>query len=395
MEKTVVTHSSLATLRECPQKYYLKYVMGIRPMEKSESIRVGSLVHHALDLMAKNPEKPIEEIIVETKAFAGKEQERRIEAMRDATEAEKKDQIAQFITESILIQEILTVYHWRWSLHEVKVVESEKAFESQIYNPDTNKPSRTFQIAGKIDRIVTMPSGDFALMETKTTRESLDVNSDYWKRLPLDVQISLYYLASQSLGYPVTSILYDVIRVPTIKPRELTQTETAVLIDMGTYSTRLEQGKEPVLIAEEVQVAVVGDLNPKAGVFPERIVVNGHEAEIIPGKAGVAIRETPELYGMRLRKLLVEKHEEFFARREIPRTDTDLSLARMELWVQTQILNERMKRGCWERNDRACRSFFGYCPFWKICTSRLQEGEMPEGFEVVDNLHPELKETEE
>ena len=56
------------------------------------------------------------------------------------------------------------------------------------------------------------------VLERKTTSEDISTGATYWKRLTLDVQVSTYLVAAASLGYPVTSTLFDVLRKPGQKP---------------------------------------------------------------------------------------------------------------------------------------------------------------------------------
>lgn len=48
--------------------------------------------------------------------------------------------------------------------------------------------------------------------------EDIQPDSDLWRRLQIDSQISMYVLAARRLGYPVECVLYNVTRKPTIKP---------------------------------------------------------------------------------------------------------------------------------------------------------------------------------
>jgi RecB family exonuclease len=112
--------------------------------------------------------------------------------------------------------------HWAaagQSLSSLETVATELPFELPIVNPETGSPSPLFQFAGKIDRIVKMPDGRMAVLETKTTSESLDADSDYWRRLRIDTQISGYIVAAQVVGYPVETVIYDVVKKPGIKPK--------------------------------------------------------------------------------------------------------------------------------------------------------------------------------
>src|SRR3989304_6889133 len=116
---------------------------------------------------------------------------------------------------------LLVGYEWRWQNAPLEVVASESRFELPLINPQSNKPSSIFNLAGRQDGIVQLEDGRFALLESKLVSESLESNSDYWTRLQLDQQISIYIHAARRQGHALDTVLYDVTRKPTIKPNEI------------------------------------------------------------------------------------------------------------------------------------------------------------------------------
>ena len=85
---------------------------------------------------------------------------------------------------------------------------------------DENSAGREF-----IDHLtpLPLPDGRVAIVEFKTTRDEISPGSDYWKRLNIDRQVSVYMLGARALGYDATAVLYDAARVPGLRPRLLSR----------------------------------------------------------------------------------------------------------------------------------------------------------------------------
>lgn len=353
-----ITFSELKTLKTCARKHRLQYDLRIRPVKTDENFRFGSLVHEFHDYRSRY------------------DVQQTISLMYD------------FVDDPIewnYLSAVIAAHEWRWAEMNEKmgIVASEVEFEVPIVNPESGKSSRTFTLAGKIDKIVRMPSGNLAILEYKTTSRDLSADSEYWQHLRMDSQISLYFLAAQQKGWNVTSILYDVIKKPKLQPRELTQAETKLLSETGDYLTRLNQGEEPELIGNFLWNGIDGD-----------ITINQTPVEIVEGKKGYSIVESPEMYGQRLMKYLAKNHEQFLARREIARSVRDVEEIQRELWIQTKVLLERRRGVYWEKNDSACITF-STCPYFALCANGFDPEDphftLDDRFMIIEESHPELK----
>ncbi|MCH7891501.1 MAG: hypothetical protein IH921_08360, partial [Gemmatimonadetes bacterium] len=139
----------------------------------------------------------------------------RMEAVRNVREE------AAVHAELEMVRRLFMGHRWRWGEDELEVVATEQQFCIPLRNPKTGHPTQNFWLAGKIDRIVKLPEGPLAIQEYKTTGRSLGLDGELWQRLRFDQQIGIYFLAAKTLGHPVTEILYDVTRKPTLKPREI------------------------------------------------------------------------------------------------------------------------------------------------------------------------------
>jgi hypothetical protein len=111
---------------------------------------------------------------------------------------------------------VVAMYHDQ-GLAPLKMIASEIEFALPLRNAKGRKTGS--YIAGKIDGIGRW-NNELAVVEHKTTSDNIEPGSDYWRRLAIDQQISLYYYAAPELGFDVATVLYDVIRKPTIRLRK-------------------------------------------------------------------------------------------------------------------------------------------------------------------------------
>lgn len=98
--------------------------------------------------------------------------------------------------------------------------------------------------------------------------------------------------------------------------------------------------------------------------------------------------ETPEQFGQRLLSDIGERPDYYYARREIPRLEDELSTFRAELWQQAIQLREHQKRNAWYRN--VGRMTCGFCEFAQLCLNSTPPIPTPTGFEILADVNPEL-----
>ena len=334
----LLTHSRLTCRKTCGKKHLLKYVYGIRRDYSAAPLRLGSNVHNGLDAHKKGKSES-EAIAIACQGYP------------DAIAATQNPEFAlDLAVEQEVVARLLSGYFWRWAADTTikRIVASEQSFELPIINPETGKPTPTFRFAGKIDGIVELADGRTAVIEHKTTGDSIAPDSDYWARLAIDQQISGYVIASKAIGHPAETVLYDVIKKPGIKPRKVTKAEAETLATTGAYF-----------------------------------------GEAIDNRVAAGMIETPQMYGARLTADIAAEPDKYFARREIPRLTSDLDEFRQELWDMQRDMAEAIKHDRHFRNTAACVGF-GTCEYLSICANGIDPANPPSGFVRVNHLHPEL-----
>lgn len=262
-------------------------------------------------------------------------------------------------------------YQWFYTNDPIEVLASEVAFDLPLHLPKIGMPLPMKEVkrVGKIDHIIRW-QGMVGVLERKSTSRAIAADSDYWDKSKKDIQVSAYAAAFRDMigtgllpdsviaslcDEPLDRVgntLYDVFHKPTIKPKMLTQAETARFIAGGTYFGQ--------------QFAVQNLPHPTDPALSSYTVDGETVPEMEIGKKGFAIRETIGMFSARLLADIYERPEFYFVRREIPRTDKDIRDYRAKSFAiyQTQKLME--KHGVWYENELSCDNPFR-CSMKAIC----------------------------
>ena len=355
------TYSRMQSRRTCPKKHWIEYELGIRREASEAPLRIGSAIHEALDVHAAmgDTNKACAEIY---NAYSN------VPAWSSEYDWRVEEQtcLALFMG-----------YVWRWSNSGYEVIATEQEFKIPICDPKTgrqlwywgedsegNRVRVNAFFAGKIDKIVRLPDGRIANAEHKTTGSSIDDDSDYWKLLRVDTQITGYLYAARHEGYESDAVIYDVIRKPSISP-----TSIPLRDDFGLKIVTDKDGNR---------------LFKKDGT-PYQSVPKGRDASVSTRQ------ETPQEFGDRLRKDIGDRPDFYFQRREIPRLEQDIDQFKRELVATFYEMKAAREIGCHQRNTKACRVPFP-CTYREPCWNGFDfEHGTPEGFVRVEDIHPELK----
>lgn len=215
-------------------------------------------------------------------------------------------------------------YQKKWQESDRMIYETigtEIRFDAPLMNPETGGTSKTFHLSGKIDALAKeKATGKVVIVEHKTTSQDIGPGSDYWRKLPIDGQVSGYYCGAEALGHQASTCLYDVIRKPTIKPYK------------ATPEDKRKYNKD-------------GSLSKSCREFDE----------------------TPDEWYERLSEDIASRPDYYYARIEISRSDNDLLEYLFDMWAVSREIADAERMNRWSRNSQAC-SVYGTCEYFGVCT---------------------------
>jgi len=204
--RSLLTATSLSSLRRCPRQHYYRFEIGLSRLRTATPLRFGAAFHKGLELFhglfGQDTQTILGAVLADYEA---------VPDWADATE---------WAVERETLQALLLGYFWRYGSDDVEHIAVEQTFDLPLVNPQTGAASRTFCLAGKIDGIVRLPDARLAVLEVKTAGESIAPDAEYWLRLRCDAQVSQYVLAARAMGCDAATVLYDVTRKPTIRLRQ-------------------------------------------------------------------------------------------------------------------------------------------------------------------------------
>lgn len=248
---------------------------------------------------------------------------------------------------------LMAGYDVRWREHSYTVVGVEETITAPLVNIATGKPSRTFDLAGKLDVRLVDEAGRKVIMDHKTTSESLeDPNSDYWRQLIVESQPSHYMLLEWMNERKVDYCVWDVIRKPGIAPKGVSKTDVQMVLRNGEYCGT------PISLQAQTELEQTG-------------------------------RENFEMYEARLKRdCTVDRPEFYFARRSIPRLDNELIEYAGELWMHAEDIRLAIAGNRHPRTAKACIGNYGTCKFLTLCSGH--DSPDSERWKRKPWVHPEL-----
>jgi len=249
-----------------------------------------------------------------------------------------------------MIRGMLTAYDARWGdvQSNINVREIEKQYYADLPNVRSSGRSRTFRLAGKLDKL-TAEDATVTLTDHKTTQSDIeDPNSSYWRQIEVEGQPNQYELLLLANGIKVDQVIWDVVRKPAIKPKAIAKKDVAALASLHTYC-----------------------------------------GQHIECDAFEGMKETPELFELRVAQLMRDQGEKYFQRRSAKRTRSELSEYITELWDISQEIISARRLGRWYRNSGACMLYGTPCPYLGICSG----SDTPDSdrWERKESVHEELE----
>jgi hypothetical protein len=410
MRKLILSASAISTYKACPYRYKNAYVLGIRPVEDSESQRIGTNWHELLEISSLEPgsvcecdhtvstihEEGRSGYIITPRCAICEGTGRVPDNIMDAVVRvlnKRYENVPPGKEEAMALERTRLLYSligYRWYYQDIAepVVMREKKFRLPLLNPDTGHPVPNVFIDGKIDKIIN-PHRWLAVKEHKSTSKPIDNDSSYWSHLNLDTQTGIYVYATRRLQLMgeleeygikasddlISNISYDVYKKPKTSPKKLTQTDSKKFVENGQYC------------GQEFEV-----MQQCANITDGEIMINGENAEIEPGKkeGTFAIRETMEMYGARLLQDITQRPQDFFNCRDFGRTDKEIKALEYELYDIAKDIMSKIRADRWYHNEQQCEATFK-CNYCDSCYNgiKLDPDNPPAGMHCIFNRKEE------
>lgn len=183
--------------------------------------------------------------------------------------------------------------------------------------------------------------------ERKSTTSDIDPGSDYWPQLLLDPQISIYIHSAKWIGVHADGVLYDVLRVPNLRPYMATPVESRKY----TKATDKE---------------------------PSRLYAKQRESD-----------ESAEDYGARCLAAITKEPARYYQQQIVVRLEKEKLEAQYDAWQTATAIRDARRLKVWPRNPDSCRQYGRRCEFFNVCTGRASLDD-PIFYERRAKMHSEL-----
>jgi hypothetical protein len=261
---------------------------------------------------------------------------------------------------------MLCGYDARWAddMDRYEVLGVELEFAAPLVNPLTRATSRTWRIGGKLDVMVReRATRRDLIVEHKTASVDVGAGSEYWRRLRMDGQVSIYFDGARALGYDPQACLYDVLAKTGLRPSAI-----PVLDEAGVKIVLAANG-ERVRTKDGKKWRETGD------------TAAGYVVQTRP--------ETPEEYLARLIDAIAEDPNRFYQRGEVVRLEQEIEEAQHDIWQLGKQVRESDLAGRFPRNPDACVRYGQTCSFFDVCTGAASLSDETR-FRRVSEYHSEL-----
>ena len=240
--RATLTHSSLESFMRCPREFELAYRELLAPVAYPPALALGSAfhrgsetLHHGLRLeeALRVADEVIEGYVARAALGLSEERARELDDQGRGDRARVHAMLRGWYERHFVPCNGDAVRCDR----DLDVVETEVRIERPLVNPQTNRTSRLFLLAGRVDGIVHHreenfrrgPSGveGWHILETKTTGLNIE---EFVETMGRSSQIAIYqHMAERSLGpdpRPLLGTVVDVVAKPKLRPRSGESLET-------------------------------------------------------------------------------------------------------------------------------------------------------------------------
>ena len=363
-ERELATNSRMKSFRSCQRQHHFRYVEGWCAVSDADTLIFGTDYHTGLDAWWGSHRDGEPELALER-------------ALAAIPSRQYEDPFVR-----VRLEVMLAGYDVRWGewARQCEVLSIEQEFRAPLLNPATGAASRTYILAGKIDKMIRDPNGRVAIVDHKTSSEDVSVGSAYRARLTMDGQISTYFDGAEWLGYAPDYFLYDMSVKPRLMPRKATPIEDRkYTLPKSRACKACAKKKDPVPpphIDEEIGVECVdGRVETDPG---GKLHANMREFD-----------ETPDEYRERLMLAISEEHTYHYQHAEIVRTEVDRGDYQIDVWQITTQMRESALAGRAPRNPDSCWKYGRACDYWPVCTGQAAITN-PVLYRKMDTVNPEL-----
>jgi hypothetical protein len=250
------------------------------------------------------------------------------------------------------VRGLMRGYDARWRDAGYVPVAVEQTVIADLVNIETERKSRSFFIAGKLD-VVCEYQGRRVLIDHKTTSNDIaDPNAPYWRQLVIEGQASHYLLLEWLNGRKIDTAVWDCLKKPSIRPKKLTKAERAAVVASRKYfGEKLDDSELERLQTDETESLVM---------YEHRLA---HDCTV----------ERPEYY---------------FQRRGVPRLDSEIHEYAKELWAHSQDMLHANREEYHPRNSGACFTYGTACQFLGVCSGH--ESIESDKWQRKSQVHTEL-----
>ncbi len=402
----LISHSEIQCHQRCPREHHFRYRLRRRPVVEEAPLVFGKIVDESLTAWWEAG--PLHG----RAAMLG-----RLDALvlEEAARIARKLRPRFDMFDVVKARALLIGYDARWTNEPYEVLRVQPMFVTPVLNPDTGRPSNTFELGGKLDVLVRdIRTGEIAIVETKTTSDDIAMTSSYWHTVSAtDPQVSTYYkgarqiLSEMGIKDEPARCVYDVIRKPTIKPYRATPPESRKFTEpkkkkcpeckkkkasAAPHWFTVANGEHTLKTSDQF------DPIPGTALFMEEtreifevVCLDGEIVTDLGGKLYANMRErdeTPEEFYVRLLQDIKERPEFYYARGDVVRLEQDEIEHSQDLWHQSRLMREMELARRAPRHLGQCKRFGRFCNYFPVCSHLTTI----ESFPIAEDKHEELKE---
>ena len=381
---TVVTSSELQSFRDCPHKWSLSHVRGLRPVVAPRALAFGSAVHAGLAAAIAEPVHAVAAeagvaAVAQAQARWFKERLDAGDASADALDALAVEASDAAALASWMVQHYVETFaeDWRWLVP----LAIERPFSLRCQNVKGLRVGH-LGYAGVWDLVaLDRRHGDLIVADHKTTSGNVDSID---RRVELDPQIAGYvwalrrslWDASADLGETRLALPDDRLTNAEAKRIEERKVATGRVI----YNVLRKKAPSTPKVNKDGKVSVAA-IDTFAAIYESAL--NEQEGRGIPRTAEQSA----------LLEKLASKGDPFLSRREFHRGDDEIERWRREVFVEAS----RIRAAEADENQRTRNP--GHCTMpWSMACSYRRPCLNPDdvdGFRVIDTKHEEVEQAKE